>query len=262
MKRRFNHTGRKRILRENISIVLIRDQQNKVRSFNATINLKGLALPSDAKLYVEACHRDELKRFDFGKVENISSPSDTLLTALAYTEHLKFRVLVVEESGEHGKILAHADRIALEIPADKKPILPVEFRDLGQQIWCVEFTGDEGAPVLVINNRIPNIENMAKIDSHFIMYVYPAVIRQALTHMIFIDGVEDIADPPADWHREWLEFSRIILPAEGPPREILNPGENGNSEVVIDWINKVVEEFCFSRNEWREYIRLLEGEET
>ena len=262
MKRRFNYTGRERIRKENISIVLNRDQQGRVRSFNATINFDGLNLLPDARVYVEAYHREELQRFDFGTLGGISPPPDTRLSDLAYTENLKFRVLVVDESGEHGKILAQADRIAPEAPADRKPILPVEFRDLGQQIWRVGFTGEEGAPFLIINNRIPNIENMAKTDPHFIMYVYPAIIREVLTRMIFIDGVDNISDPPVDWHRDWLEFSRSILPSEGPPEAILDPTANGNSEDAVEWIERVVGEFCSSRNEWERYIRLLEGGET
>ncbi|MBC7091230.1 MAG: hypothetical protein H5T50_04900 [Nitrososphaeria archaeon] len=262
MKRRFNYTGRKRIPRKNISIVLNRDQQGRIRSFRATINSGGLNLPPDARVYVEAYHREELQRFDFGTWGSISPPPDTRLTGLAHTENLKFRVLVVDESGEHGKILAQADRIAPEVPADRRPILPVEFLDLGQQIWRVEFTGDEGAPLLIINNRIPNIENMAKTDPCFVMYVYPAVIREVLTRMIFIDRVDNISDPSVDWHRDWLEFSRGILPSEGPPEAILDPTANGNSEDAVKWIERVVEEFCSSRNEWERYIRLLEGEKT
>jgi len=263
MKRRFNYTGRKKIPRENVSITLIRDRDGKPRAFSASINLNGLDLPADARAYVEAYHRDEMKRFDFRTAGNIQPP-DTDLTGLAYSENLKFRVLVVDKTGTHGKILAHADRIRLEAPSDKKSILEVEFRDIGQQVWKVEFTGDEGAPILVISNKIPNIQNIAKSDSRFIMDVYPSALREAFIHMFFIDGVDSVTDPSLEWHKDWLEFARIVLP-ESPPQEIYRPGENADSEVKeewLEWVDKVVAEFCSQRNEWGEYIRIIEGGET
>jgi len=263
MKRRFNYTGRKKITREYVSINLIRDQLGRVTAFNASINLNGLNLPTDAKVYVETYRRYELKRFEFGTVGNLLPPPHTLLTDFTYTENLKFRVLVVD-SRVDGKILAYADRIIPEAPPDKKAILPVDFRDLGQQIWSVEFTGDEGAPQLLINNRISNIQNMAKSDPRFIMDVYPSALREVLIYMIFIEGVDSATDSSVDWHRDWLEFSRMLFP-EGPPQEIYKPAEDGNFEVKkdwLEWIERVAAEFCSQRSEWRDYIQIVEGGET
>jgi len=260
MKRRFNYTGRNRIPREKISIMLNRDGES-VRSFTATLDLNDMNLAPEAKVYIEAYHRTENKRFNFGTVGKISPLSSTSLSGLAYTENLKFRVLVVDESSDHhGLILAHADRIRLIPETEGKSILPVEFCDLGQQIWRVIFEGDEGSPVLFINDRIPNIENISKSDPQFIIYVYPAVIREILTHMIFVDGVDSPSDPEIDWHRDWLDFSRKILSGEGHPEilGILDPkDENFNAEDAKNWIDRIVEEFCSSRNEWREYIDQL-----
>jgi hypothetical protein len=264
MKRRFNYTGRKKIPRENVSITLIRYSDGKSRGFSVSLNLNGLNLLADAKVYVETYHRNEMKRFDYGTAGNFSPPQDTTLTGLAYTENLKFRVLVVDESGIHGKILAHADRITPEASADKKSILEVDFRDLGQQIWKVEFTGDGGAPVLVINDRIPNITNIAKSAPRFIMDVYPSALREVFIHMIFIEGLDSLSDPPVEWHKYWLEFAKVVCP-ENPPQEIYKSGEN-NDRIVkkdwLEWIDRVVEEFCWRRTEWREYILIVgEGEE-
>jgi len=262
MKRRFNYTGRIRIPRERITVTLNRSG-NSISSFNANVDLNGLHLQPDARVYIEAYHRTDSRRFNFGTVGNLTSPRDTTLTSLAYIENLKFRVLVVDETGQrqHGLILAHADRIRPISEVGKTPILPVEFRDLGQQIWRVEYGGDEGSPVLILNRKIPNIENTAKSDPQFIMFIYPAVIREVLTHIIFVDGVDSSSEPSTDWHGDWLDFARSILPGEGPP-EILNRRDSDfQSEDVEKWIDKVVEEFCVSRSEWSEYIRQLTGGE-
>lgn len=260
MKRRFNYTGRRRIPHEKVSILLSRDG-GSVRSFTATMDLNDMNLLPEAKVYVEIYHRTESRRFNFGTVGNISLPPSTSLSGLAYPENLLFRILVVDESYDrHGLILAYANRVRPISAVKRKSVLPVEFCDLGQQIWRVDFAGDEDSPILIINNRIPNIENISKSDPQFIMYVYPAVIREILTYMIFVDGVESLADPAIDWHGDWLDFSRKILPGEGPP-EILVPGEdNFEAEAAKNWINKVVEEFCNSRNEWKQYLNQLTGE--
>lgn len=259
MKRRFNYTGRKRITREQISVILNRDG-NSIRSFNANIDLNRLNLPFNAKVYVEAYHRTDLRRYDFGTVAEVVTPPATDLATLAYSENLKFRILVVDESGLHGLILAHGDRIKPESDVDRKPILPVEFRDLGQQVWRVDFTGDEGAPVIVLNKRIPNIQSIARSDPQFIMYVYPAVILEVLTHMIFVEGISSASDPAVEWHGDWLTFAKMILPSEGPPEILDIQDEPLDKEGAEEWINRVVEEFCASRNEWKEYITQLSVE--
>lgn len=259
MRRRINYTGRRKIPKEEVSIILNKDDHT-IRSFNVKINLDGFNFPPDAKIYIDAYHRTEIKRYDFGTVENIVQPHDTGLAGLAYPENLKFRILIVDESGQHGLILAHADGIKPTSDLDMKSILPVDFIDIGQQIWRVDFTGDSGSPILVINKKIPNIETIVKSDPQFIMYVYPAVIREVLTHIVFADGVESPSDPSIEWHSDWLNFSRRVLPGEGPP-EILGPWEdNFDGDAAKEWINKVVEEFSASRNEWRKFINRISGE--
>lgn len=258
MKRRFNYTGRRKIPLENITITLNREK-GRIKSFSATIDLSNMNLPADAKVYIEAYHRTEQKLFEYGIVGNPVAPRDTSLTELAYTENLRFRILVVNQLG---LIIAHADRITTVQETDKNPILPVEFRDIGQQIWQVRFEGDEGSPLLIINNRIPNIENISRAAPQFIIFVYPAVFREVLTYMVFVEGVESPVDPPVEWHRDWLDFAKRILPAEELP-ENLNPqnGDSFDKEEVENWIERVVEEFCASRNEWIQYIEQLTGGE-
>ncbi|MGB9759987.1 MAG: hypothetical protein ACP5KW_08595 [Thermoproteota archaeon] len=260
MKRRINFTNRIKIKREQINITLIRDPQTKeIVSFDASINLNGMNLPSDAKVYVEAYYRTEAKRYDFGTVSKIEPISDTKLADFAYRENLKFRVIVVDIKGKYGArglILAHADRIRPTTGAKTKSILPVEFSDLGKQVWKVKFEGDEDAPILVFNETIPNIQNIAKTDPQFIMLVYPAVLREVLMHMFFVDRLDSTSDPSAEWQKDWLEFAKRILPGEEVPK---SPEEASydNKEDIEKWVEKVVEEFCNSRKEWDYFIKQL-----
>ena len=249
--RKFNYTDRKRITHDRTSIVLNR-KGNSIESFNATLRLDGMELPPDARVCIEAYHRTELQRYKFETVENIKTPESTKLGHLAYTENLKFRVLVVDSS--IGKILATAEKIS---PQGLRGILPVDFVDLGRQIWLIEYTGDEESPILLINTNIPR--HVAK-SPEFIMYVYPAVLREILTHIVFVDRIEYPEEPDVEWHKNWLDFSKTVL-NENPP-SILNPeSDSFDREEAEKWINKVVEKFCLGREkEWQKLIRALMGE--
>ncbi len=206
MKRRINYTGRKKIKRKQVSITLIRQNGSVVSFYLGRLDLDDLGIPGDAKIYVEAYYRTELKRVEFGTAGNRVYPPSPNLTDMAYPENLKFRILAVNPLD--GKILAQADGIAPEEPPEKT-ILPVEFKDIGNEIWRIEYEGDEGSPILCINGKIPNIQNIAKQDAQFLIYVYPAVIRDILYHMVFVDKVTSVTDPSIDWHSNWLMFSRI-----------------------------------------------------
>lgn len=254
MKRRFNYTGRKKIRREQFSITLIRKNDAVVLFYLDRLDLDDLGLPGDTKIYVEAYYRTELKRFEFGTVANRVNPQSTNLTDMAYPENLKFRILVVNPLD--GKILAQADRIAPEEPSPKS-ILPVQFNDLGNEVWCIEYEGDEGAPILCINNKIPNIQNIAKQDAQFFVHVYPAVVREIMTRMVFLEEVTSATEPAVEWHANWLKFSRtmgVVSP------EILNYTDNNfDDDETLKWIDDVVVAFSNKyASKFQEYIRKLE----
>jgi hypothetical protein len=256
MKRRLNYTDRRKIKRENVSINFIRQNGAVVAFAVNKLDLNDLNLPHEARVYVEAYYRTELKRFDFGTAGNISHPSPCNLEGMAYPEHLKFRILVVDSS--NGKLLACADRIAPEEPAGEKTILEADFsRDLDNEIWRVEYDGEEGSPTLYINRKIPNIQNIAKQDAQFLIYVYPQVIREVLTYMVFVDGVDSTTEPSTDWHGDWIKFIRQL--GVDFPETLNKNDENFSEEDALRWINDSVSAFCNTHsNKFQEYIHKLE----
>lgn len=240
MKRTINHTGRKRIRREWISLSL-NMQDDSIISFNlAKLELAELNLPPGAQIYVEAYYRTELKLFQFGTVACFSPPQSTCLTDMGYRENLKFRILVVDPNDK--KILAIADGIAPEAPFQRKPILTAEYKDLGNRVWTIIYEGDGGSPILCINNRIPDIQNIAENDPEFFMQVYPSLIREVLSYMVFVEGVDSTADPSVDWHRNWLEFTKLM--GVQPPKGLEKADNQFYEEKVIEWIENAVEAFC------------------
>ncbi len=257
MKRRFNYTGREKLTKDAIKIT-VNKTNGKPKSITAKLNLNEIKYPADTKIYLDAYHKTDRKRFDLGKINQRRIPEDLTIDELAYTDNLMFRLMLIDESSDQGKIIAHADRIRADNEANKKPILPVKFEDLGQQIWKLEFTAEEDGPILCLNNKIPVLENFVKTDPIFFMYVFPAAIRVILTHMIFIDTVENPEEPPVTWHSDWLKFSKMILPHEPIPN--LEQDKIDKDEVV-KWIEQVVEEFCNNRREeWESVKTRLAGE--
>jgi hypothetical protein len=256
MIRRFNYTGRKRITSDRISIQVTRTD-HILESFDAIIKLDDMGLPDLAKVYIEAYHHTDLSRYDFCTVGNIVRPEDTGLSQLAHHENLKFRVMVVDESGECGLILAMADKLRPSGILEIRGILPVAFHDLGRQVWKVNYDGDE--PVLLLNERIPNIHNLAKMDPRFHLCVYPAVIRDIFTHMFLVDGLNDFDEPLLEWHNNWLKFARRFLPDDAWTHLQLQDDSFASAD-VLRWIDKLVEEFCSSRT--REWLKLISLEEV
>jgi len=260
MKRRFNYTGRNKLTMDKIKISL-NDSDKGKKSINAKIDLSDSKYPEDARVFLDAYHKTERKRFDFGTVSEIKVPYDLTIDELAFTDNLMFRIVIVDESSKNGLIVAHADRIRTDDNLDKKPILPVSFENLNYQAWKIEFKGDSNGPILCINNQIPNIEYIVKNDPMFFIYIFHTVVKEIFLHMIFVDVVEDLEDPSTDWHADWIDFAKKLLPNEALPKSLNHHDENEfDKETVLNWIDKIIEEFCNSKlNEWQEFKSKLEN---
>ena len=252
MKRRFNYTGRTRIKHESITITLLRDSHASIESFKAVIDFKGLKLPEAARIFVDAYHGTEQRRYDFGTVGKMTPPDDMSLSDLAYTEDLKFRILVVDGDG---KIIAAADKVK---PTDeaKEPLLPVDFVDLGKKVWRIEYNDEEGAPILKLNKNIPEIKNIS-LTPKFFFHIYPAVLREILTHIIFVDKLENQEEPDTEWHGKWLTFA-ILISGVDPPNLCADDEENFDEGEAEKWIEDVVTEFCNSKSNWYEFTQSIE----
>lgn len=259
MKRHINYTQRKKIPQKNINITLIRENE-MIKSFNASINLQGLELPFDAKVFIEAYYRTDRKRFDFGTVGNILEPQNSDLSDLGYLENLSFRIKIVDTSTKYGLILAEADKIKphKEEGTEEKiqSILATEFNcELGHQIWRINFSSSP--PILELNKNIPNIRSFTKSDPAFFFYVYPQVIKEILTYMFFIE-LFDPDESTDEWLFNWFEFAKNIYPESVPKR--FNPSDPDTQLEIIEWIDKVINEFSLlEQKKWEKFEKIIDG---
>lgn len=258
MKKTFNYSGRRKIYKSEFRINL--NTSNGHKTIDVTLSLDGNKYDSNARIFLDAFYRTERKRFDFGKVGNITYPNDLSVDELIYTANLMFRLIIVDTTVSIGRIIAHADNIKIDNNSNTIPLLPVSYINLGHQVWKIDFTDLQG-PTLIINNKIMNTESIIINDPSFYMHVYPAVIREIFVHMVFIDGVDDLEDPSVTWHKNWLIFSKEILPNDNHPKSlVLEPEGNTEKDEALRWIDNIVSEFCnnkISSSVWEKYLNIF-----
>lgn len=216
MKRRINSTGRKSIGRDRISIRLIDpDSPSEPRSFAASLeDLASIGVPPEARIYIEpyVTGSSSVMRFAFGTVGAPVAPPNTSLADLDQDGRILFRIRIVDESADVGKILAAANALR---PVDEKiaeeerrAILPVASEDLGELVWQLDLPGS-ARPQLVLNNRIPGLMDRIKTDPLLQGAIVPAAVRRILEHVL--DAGKGEHDDDLDWVQDWKRWASIVL---------------------------------------------------
>ncbi|MFA5941562.1 MAG: hypothetical protein WC809_19610 [Sinimarinibacterium sp.] len=207
MKRTLNWTGRRNIPAHCVQIRL-QELLGGTSSFSAEFaGLEGLSLDPAARLYVEPYAGSSSMRFDFGTISLRRTPEDTTLSEIDAGGSVLFRVRVVDESGDVGKILAAADGIRAVNDDDdgRKSILPVKMMDLGEAIWNLEIDPHSG-PLLALNNRLPSLADDIRSNPILQGAIVPHAVRQVLEYML----LDDEASPEAEWVKDWHAFAAAI----------------------------------------------------
>lgn len=241
MKRLINSTGRKKIGLENIIIKIEEGKEpGSPRSFTAQINIpENLRLDRNARVYLEPYVRSSSMRFDFGTVGRITHPPETILSELDAGSDVLFRLRVVDESGHIGRILAAANEIRPKNEADesagRRSLLPLEFTNLGEELWKVSLSG-AALPILQINNRVPGLREKLLDDAVLQGSVYPHALRTVLKYIVY----DDPGDEELSWIEDWKAFTEELRGEEWPVD--LDPQDD--KERVEDFIDQIVERYC------------------
>lgn len=216
MIRRINHTGRKRILREHVSITV--DDRRKPATFTAGLTLDSLKFNADARVVIEAYRGSGglWMSFDWGRVTAMQKPPTATLTDFDSVDGLLFRVRVIAVHEPH-KILGEADKLPFvlvgELPNPKLPLIKTRSADLGELVWDLDF--DAEPPELRINQALGNWRVVAH-DKAFRSLVYPALLRELLVRVLIIEGWSGDADDD-DWKAKWIKFGCKLAPGYSEP---------------------------------------------
>jgi hypothetical protein len=232
--RRLNFTGRKRIRQADARITIRPDAQGF--RFDAELRLDGYDLPRNALVFVEAYRQTSWMRYRFGTVSEISPLDEPRLTEFGSCEGVLFRVRVTSASSLRGLLLAEADKIRPR-RTDREddqhlPLLPARpDESLGAEIFRLDF---DDSPLLLINLGVGDWQSLTQ-DPTFQALVLPAVLREILTRILYIEGYFELDDD--DWRSQWLRFASGLPGVTEPPKE-------HESDRFDDWIDDAVSSFA------------------
>lgn len=243
MIRRFNYTGRRRIYHSDCKITVI-ERPKQSPYFNIDISNNVLtSVDPESEIIIESYLGPRVMRFFFGSAGRIQKPDNLQLSSFRKGEVPFFRLKIVEKQDTNRKLIAWADRIRPtvvdELGKPKRSILPVIPKDLGDEIWRLEFI-DEINPQLLVNSSVSRIREVSSIvenDADFKCLSFPAILRSILSHLI-LDGETASSLNEDD---DWIRFAKGIVGQM--PSDIFNDEEE-DFEARKEWIERVVAGFC------------------
>lgn len=237
-KRRINSTGRRKITHDHVELHLLAPADGEPLKARLSLKLDDLQLPPAAAIAVEAYQRSSSMRFDCGTVENKRIPEVFSLDEIDRTGSVLFRVKIVDREQQQGKIVASADRLRPSSEADetgRKSIFPVEYRDLGQEVWRVEIDDDAG-PLLILNSKIPAVMHRIHENPLIAGAILPAAFRTVLDYVV--KNTSEDEEEGTGWKAEWLKFCDEGLGMADDPDDL------SDADSQEAWVKEAVGKFC------------------
>lgn len=256
MIRRLNYTKRRPIPRERVVIRLLERPDGK-QAFTAALDFEGLHFHAEAQVFVEAYRSYACQRFSFGTVRAPVHPPDVILAEFPPGALPLFRVKVVDARGVVGRMVGVLDRLAPqkpgEVKTDRISLLPVEYADLGEQVWRLDL---EDGPVLALNRALPQVGELARADAAFLALAYPAILRRVLEEVLLVEDHNDPDTDPEDWRSLWLRFALGFPGVSGRPPAGFSDAAQQEKR---DWIAAAVSGFCDRRRARSLFERQITG---
>jgi len=239
LRSRINSTSRKKI-DSGMASFAVTASGDGLADFHAKIDLGPLKLSPAGEVVVEAYRQSVHERFGFGTVANTVAREPTRLRELG--TDVRFRIKVIEPGT--GRLLARGDKIGAvdSESSGRKELLKVVVRDLGQEPWKTELHADDGQPVLVLNDHIPDALAKIKSDPMFQGLILPGALRQILL-MIWLEESEESDDDTDDeerWLTGWLRYARQLTGEDKP--------DWSDESAVRRWIDDVCRAFSAQFN--------------
>lgn len=252
MLRRFNYTNRKRISRDDVSVVL--RQTDEHLEFDADLSLlTTYDFQKECRVFVEAYRQTIWSRFDFGILGALESPPDRSLARFGTADGIHFRVKIADPLSHH-RLVAEADGIPLKaadgstIPTES--LLRIIQVPLDAEIFRVSY--DEDGPILEISKNAGEKSAIAK-DPAFSSLVYPVVFKDILVRILLTEGHNDLDDTEA-WQTQWLLFATKLSGVVAPP-------QTEDVEELDGWIAGAVSAFARLTDVVSKFAKHWEGQE-
>lgn len=176
MKRTFNYTERKKILREDVQLAIIRPNDlPEVKVLQLNLSRFPILVSSQIWFEIET-GRVGLVRHSLGTVGNIDLNSTYGINERDLG-NIRFRIKIVSnEPGNVGKLLAEIDRLKPETDGNVRSLLEVKpSDDLEQRIWKLEIS--ESGPELLINTGLGDWREVGE-SNIFQSLVFPQAVYE------------------------------------------------------------------------------------
>jgi len=240
MSRRFNFTGRVRILKEHIKITI--ETRGDKNFCNVHLKLAEYQLRADANVVIEAERGRVLRyRHDWGyaglacKPDGASSEFD--ISAMGELEDVRFRVLVVEQGT--CRLLASAEGVEAhnndDVQAPQRSLLPIIRRDLHGGVWELDDMDDK--PTLVLDINLGSKHELS--SSPVLMSLLPGVIRAILVYQAQERAEEEPDEDTGEstGASQWLEMGNRWAGCSCPPT-------SAEYREIDEWAQNAVTGFC------------------
>ncbi|MCR4307997.1 MAG: hypothetical protein NUV80_05535 [Candidatus Berkelbacteria bacterium] len=250
MRRRFNYTGRKKILQRDISITLMQDESGSI-GFCMDLTFQNYDFPPDSHIWIEAYDKNSVERFDFGKVEDAAqSKREQKVSLFSGTDNFLFRVKIVDGE-DRSKLLGLAKHVSpIGIREDNEPgqsLLKVGIKSLDGRPWKLEYDAAD-YPTIYVDSDIEAGVSLARTNTFFQSVVFPSVMEDILRKILVEEEYTPSGDPePEDiWKEGWLDFA-----ASMPGNTKYPTDEDWSLDEKQNWIESSIVGFCRNSNSLR-----------
>lgn len=238
--KRLNWTGRITIDKSCVDITREDVPVGHPETVTIDIDLSDYSFPKSAAVVVEASHRLISMRSEFGTIGDLIQSKVLKLSEFPAQSVPTFRLMVIDKDRSPGRLLGSAERIKVadtETSEDSRNIFKVDTRDLGEEVWRVEFDLDD-YPKLIINRKIPNFLYCLEHDKVIQGLILPVAFRVVLSELALNLG-DTMNDSGEDsWVSTWMQFCSELCGAFDA-REIAD-----DEDKLKGWIDDCVTEFA------------------
>jgi hypothetical protein len=232
--KRFNYTGRKKILRDDVKIRLHGSFDDKP-VVDVSLDLDDYDFPTDGMVYLEPQRKTRFMRIPLGRSAHNLRENGLTLDEFDDADGLKFRVKVVDDA--KGLLLGIAEGLCPYDKDDKQDknqqsILPVSCTDLSSYgvLWRVDF--DDNEATLQVEKELGSKEQLVR-SSWFQGFILPSAMHQILSR-IMLEGAWDSELTDSDeWATAWLLFAEQL--GAGKP-----PSEDSDTQTKMEWVDMAV----------------------
>lgn len=210
--KRFNYTGRKKILHEDVKIRL-QGNFNDSPIIDVAINLGDYGFPQGSSVFLEPQRKTRFMRIELGEVANSVRRNSIELTEFDDALEIDFRVKVVDAS--KGVLLGIAENVRPynkdnQLDDNQQSILPVSSVDLSSHGVLWRIVQDDQRAVLEIERELGSRDQVVR-SLTFRAFILPAAMRQILVKVLSDDQIwdSDLSDPQ-ELSTRWLLFTRQI----------------------------------------------------